>query len=448
MAVLTGQTTRGERLAYFGGGFGINLLSGTIGSYILIYLTDVVGLAAAAVGTLLLVARLLDAVGDPLMGYVIDHLPERRGGRYRPYLFTGALLASVSFLSVFFAPLWTPWPLLAAWVTYLVWGFVADLVDLPFISLLPTMAADTAQRSRLAGLSTFGRILGVLVINVATIPVVSSFADERTGWQVWALCLVLASLAIMAIVPGRVRERVRPVNPQRYGLRRLVTLILTNRAAMVLVTAKLSASTAIAAGGASVYYFTYNVGDRSLISIAALAMVPPTMLGALLVPALIRRIGLKAALLGALMLSAGPSVVIWLVHSNVTLVLVLMGLTAVGGGATLTAANATIAELVDYAEWRFGDRAEGAFTSLAAFAAKAGAGLGGAMVAYTLAFTGYVGGARQSEQALDGIVFAMTLLPAAVLLVGATIFLAYPVTRELSERVAAELAERRQEALS
>ncbi|GAA2693664.1 hypothetical protein GCM10010412_085310 [Nonomuraea recticatena] len=181
MAVLTGQTTRGERLAYFGGGFGINLLSGTIGSYVLIYLTDVVGLAAAAVGTLLLVARLLDAVGDPLMGYVIDHLPERHGGRYRPYLFTGALLASVSFLSVFFLPLRTPWPLLAAWVTYLLWGFVADLVDLPFISLLPTMAADTAERSRLAGLSTFGRILGVLVINVATIPVVSSFADERTG---------------------------------------------------------------------------------------------------------------------------------------------------------------------------------------------------------------------------------------------------------------------------
>ncbi|WP_431899488.1 MFS transporter [Nonomuraea sp. bgisy101] len=448
MAVLTGQTMRGERLAYFGGGFGINLLSGTIGSYILIYLTDVVGLGAAAVGTLLLVARLLDAVGDPFMGYVIDHLPERRGGRYRPYLFAGALLASAGFLAVFLAPLWTPWPLLAAWVTYLLWGFVADLVDLPFISLLPTMAADTAERSRLAGLSTFGRILGVLVINVATIPVVSSFADERTGWQVWALCLVVASLTVMAIVPGRVRERVRPVDPRRYGLRRLVTLILTNRAAMVLVTAKLSASTAIAAGGASVYYFTYNVGDRSLISVAALAMVPPTMLGALLVPALIRRVGLKAALLGALALSAAPSVAIWAAHSNVTLVLVLMGVTAVGGGATLTAANATIAELVDYAEWRFGQRAEGAFTSLAAFAAKAGAGLGGAMVAYTLALTGYVGGARQSEQALDGIVFAMTLLPAAVLVAGAIVFLAYPVTKELSAQVAAELAERRQEAIA
>jgi GPH family glycoside/pentoside/hexuronide:cation symporter/glucuronide carrier protein len=80
-----------------------------LSSYLLLFYTDVVGLNPVAIGTLFLIARVLDGLSDPINGYIIDHLPRSKWGRFRPYLFIGALVTALNFLLVW------PWQLPGNW---------------------------------------------------------------------------------------------------------------------------------------------------------------------------------------------------------------------------------------------------------------------------------------------------------------------------------------------
>ena len=79
-----------------------------LNGFLMIFYTDVVGLNPAAIATLFLLARVIDGINDPIMGFVIDHLPRTKMGRFRSYLLFGAVICCANFLLVWFGPLWAP----------------------------------------------------------------------------------------------------------------------------------------------------------------------------------------------------------------------------------------------------------------------------------------------------------------------------------------------------
>ena len=94
-----------------------------LGSYLLIFYTNVIGLNPAACATLFLIARVMDALKDPFMGFLIDRLPTTKHGHFRPTLIVGTALCSLNFLLIWFAPLMaTSGKLAIAYVTYLMIG--------------------------------------------------------------------------------------------------------------------------------------------------------------------------------------------------------------------------------------------------------------------------------------------------------------------------------------
>ncbi|MCW2876533.1 MAG: transporter [Sphaerisporangium sp.] len=437
-----GRVGAAEKVAFFGGNVGNIIFSTTINTFLLIYLTDEIGLTAAAVGTLFLVARITDGVSDPLMGYVIDHLPATRWGRFRSYLVLGGLLAAVSFAALFLAPAWAGAPLVAVWIAYLVWGFAFDLMDIPLNSLIPAMTADPGDRRQLSGIKAFGYLFGGAMVTAVTLPIV-----DRTGWPVFVCGLAVLSVLLTATAASRVRERVRPMGDDRYSLRDLRRILLSNRAVVTLFVAVIALT---AAGGARsagmAYYFTYNVGNRALIGVAAIAVVIPTALGTIVFPWLARFFGYKATFVGALVLEAtGITTLLLIPYDAVPLILTAFVVTGLGSGGALTLIYVIVADLVDYCEWAHGYRVEGAIASLGSFAAKAGGGIGAALTGYTLSLTGYAAGRGQTAEGMRGILVAQSVLPAALAIVAALVFMLYPVSRELSARVAADLARRRRE---
>ncbi|MET7333548.1 glycoside-pentoside-hexuronide (GPH):cation symporter [Nonomuraea sp. NPDC005650] len=442
MATIPPRVALTEKAAFFGGNVGNIVFSTTINAFLLIYLTDVIGLAAAAVGTLFLVARIVDGVSDPVMGYVIDHLPVTRWGRFRTYLLVGGVVAAFSFVALFLAPAWAPWPLAAVWVAYLLWGFAFDLMDIPLNSLIPAMATDPADRRQLSGIKAFAYLFGGALVTAAALPLA-----DAVGWPAFVTGLAVVSVALTATAAARVRERVRPAGEERYGPRDLVRALVTTRAVVVLFCAVVALTAASGARSAGLaYYFTYVVGDRALIAVAALVTVIPTAAGTIVFPWVARFAGYKATFIGALTLEAiSIGTLLALPADAVPLILAALALTGFGGGGALTLVYVIVAELVDFLEWRGGHRMEGALASLGSFAAKAGGGLGAALTGYTLSATGYAAGQAQSAAGLRGIVLAQSALPAALALLSAALFALYPVSRALSARVAADLARRREE---
>ncbi|WP_420749824.1 MFS transporter [Rhodococcus sp. O3] len=435
----------GEKASYFAGNLGNIILSTVIGSFLLIYLTDVIGIAAAAVGSLFLVARIVDGASDPIMGYLVDHLPATKHGRFRSYLLIGGALATVSFAALFLAPAWLSASVVAVWVTYLLWGIAFDFMDIPLNSLLPVMSGDPSTRGRLASIKGATYLFGTALITAVTLPVVDALGGGAAGWQTYVIAIAIISFVLTALAARGVRERIRPVSTEKYRFADLRRMFLGNRAVPILLVSKVATSSASAAMMAGLpFFFSYYVGDRSLLSAAAIAMVVPMALGSIAAPALSRWTGSKPAYLTSIsVVIVGLSSVALLPDLPGAAYLVCFAVTGFGFGGAVAVNYALLAELTDFVEWKSGFRSEGALASLASFAAKAGAGVGGAAIAYALAVTGYVANESQDSAARNGILLAQSMIPALLATLGGLIFLAYPITRKVAAIAIAEVGRRR-----
>ncbi|MFI6819018.1 MFS transporter [Nonomuraea sp. NPDC050328] len=433
-----------EKLAFFAGVAGGALMGGVSG-FLLLYLTDVVGIGAAAVGTLMLVARIVDGASDPIMGYLVDHLPVTRWGRFRLYVLVGGLLCAVCLIALFAAPAWFPNALLAAWVTYLLWGLLLDLFQIPVTSLLPVVAGDARTRGQLAGIVGFTGLLAAALSTGLTLPLVKLLGGGTGGWLTYVTIVAGVGCVLVTIMALRVRERVVPLSAERYRLSDVRRVFFSHRAVPILLTSKVAVQAASGSLTAAMpYFFLYYIGDQDYLTVAALVMALPMVIGALAVPVFARRAGAKPGYLLSLGLSILGLALLMVVPPAPVPVMLCFVVTGFGFGGAVALGLVLLAELADYTEWRYGFRTEASLAAMTSFATKAGAGVGGGLLAYTLALTGYrSGGVTQSPEAVQGILYAQSLIPAVIGLVGALAFAFYPITHSVAHQAAAELATRK-----
>ena len=138
-----------EKAGYGIGDFGFNLYWANISAFLLIFYTDVMGLAAAAVGTMMLVTKIVDAITDPLIGALADRT-RTRWGRFRPYLLWGALPLAVTGVLTWTVPdLDQGGKLLWAYATFSLMMLAYTVLSMPYSALSGVMTADSQQRTTL-----------------------------------------------------------------------------------------------------------------------------------------------------------------------------------------------------------------------------------------------------------------------------------------------------------
>jgi sugar (glycoside-pentoside-hexuronide) transporter len=443
----TAKIKFGEKLSYFLLNFGSDPLGVVLSTYLLIFYTDVVGLDPGALVLLFLLARIVDAVTDPIMGYFIDHLPRTKWGRFRPWLVTGGLLACINYLLVWLGPSMAMGSkLLIAYVSYLLIGITMDMLEIPRGSLLPAMTESTRERNTLSILKAISMTVAPPIFLMITVPFVSAFPTPKAGWYTLILGIAVFAFVLLFVGTLGVRERVQPVKKESYPLSQLLKIFFKTKPLVIIFISVSFVMVSIAVRMTSIiYYLTYVFKDANLMILLTGLSLVSGLIGTVVMPLFANRYEKKNVMFATLVIMGLGSLGIFFVPTgNVVLLCVFYTIMGFGSGV-LPLFYSISADIVDYVEWQHQYRAEGAVSSLFGFVMKVAGGFGAAIPAFILSITGYVANAEQPPQSLQGILHTVSTIPFAFILIGALILLAYPISPSVFEKIIAELAQRRAE---
>ncbi|MCB1685943.1 MAG: MFS transporter [Pseudomonadales bacterium] len=416
---MTQALTPAQRIGYGAGDLGINLYFITTMTFLLYFYTDVFGLSPAVAGGVFLVARIVDAVTDPLMGMIAERT-RSRWGRLRPYLLFGAVPMGIIAILTFTVPdLSDSGKIWWAYVTYVGFGIAYTVVGIPYSALTASLTRDHHERTLLSTIRMAFAFAGAYVVSVGMMPLVGRFETPAQGFQITMVLFALIATLLLCTTFVSTEERVRPPVDQRLSVADSLKAVFLNPPLMVLMV--------LFTGGmlsftirqtVTVYFFKYNLGREDLIPLFFGVTLPVMFVGLLAVPALARRVGKAGGIVvGALVTIAGSIGMFVTPYDQVPLIFFWACVMALGGTPIAVLGWAMIPDTVEYAQWRSGLRADGAIFSFASFFQKLAKALGGAGVAGVMALAGYVANVEQSGTSLSAIHLMMTLAPGAIMLV-------------------------------
>src|SRR6478752_10467306 len=186
-SVATPKTATSGRLrplsivGYGAGDAANNLAFTTATMFLLVYYTDVAGIAAAAAGTLLLVVRVFDAFADVFAGRIVDRTYSKRFGKFRPFILFGSLPLLLLSVATFSVPqIGESGMLLYAYLTYAALGLAYSLVNIPYGSLAGAMTRNAGERAKLASARTIGAMLVGAGLGIFVAPLIKPENDLQS----------------------------------------------------------------------------------------------------------------------------------------------------------------------------------------------------------------------------------------------------------------------------
>ena len=419
-----------------------------INGYLLIFYTNICGLSPAACATLFLIARFLDAINDPLVGFIIDHLPTRKMGHFRPTLILGTILCSVNFLLLWFGPmLSTSGKLAIAYVSYILLGVLFPVMDISLNSLLPVMTEDMKERNSLSTIKGLAYVIGALVIGVAA-PLILGDTSNKQGYINLVLNMTAVIFFFSIIGTMGVKERVKPQMENSYSVKELFKILSQKPVYITFLAVLLYSIGSNIVNAANTYFYTYIFEDLTLASIITLitcvAVFPATMV----IGNLIGRFGKKKMYAIGLALAGLAPIIRLLDVRSIPLLIVSVLIAGIGAGFAAPLNYGIQADNTDYIEVSMGIRAEGAVASLSSFVSKCAMGIGGAIPGYLLQLAGFDSKAAvQNDDVINVIVLCVLILPAIVNVVAIVIFSkGYPITKEKLNEQTYLLREKRSKA--
>lgn len=431
-----------EKFGHAVGGVGHNLIYALFSGYLLIFYTDVFKLSPVFTGVLFLVARIWDAVNDPMLGIIADRTRSRYG-RYRVWLMRAAPVIALALILCFIVPdITKTLQYIYCYVTYILLGMSFTCADVPYWTLPSVMTPDAAERSRVFSISSMATCVASGIGAVAVPMIVTQVGDYAAGYLACAIIFSAIGIVCYYVCAAMVRERVQPAR-EKVPMKELPRIIFRNKPLLVIMAASLFGNCAFQLKVAvNTYYGTYALGDYGTVTLLSAMLLVGMLAGAACVPALIARFGAKASMEGCLGAGIVLSAAYWFAgYSNLAVVLVFSALAAVVIGAFAVLVNSMTADSIDYAELKFGRRTEGIITSTRTFITKLATAISGAAAALALEFIHYVPNVKQTLYVKDSFQAMMSLWPAVLYAAALMVMIFYPLSREGFEKMEQKLGE-------
>ncbi len=401
-------TTKVERFSYAGYFLGQNIFYTLITTYLSLYYTDYFGISAVAVGILFFVARVWDAVNDPIMGVIIDKA-KLKGGKFKPWVNLGIFSMPISTFLIFIqfeGPIHTK--ILYAYLTYILWDILYTMSDVPIYALSTVISKDINDRVKVISLGRIMAFIGTLLATVATIPVI-----QRLGWTPGIFVLCAIGMLTMIPVKRYTHERVRDTSTSSPTFRELTSFLLHNKYILIFNLALIICSLTNTLLPSLSYFVKYNLGNENLISVVMLVAMLPSLIIPIIMPSLVKHFGKKRILLTAVVFFVATSIISYFIgYQNFTAVLVITAFRGLGYSVPSILTGMFTVDCVEYGAYQSGHRSEGITFSAQTFTAKITSALQGATGSFLLAYFGYQANHAQTPETLNGIFLMFTLIPA------------------------------------
>lgn len=405
-----------EKIAYGLGDTASNFIFQTVMLFLTFFYTDIFGISPAFVGTMFLLVRVMDAVTDPLMGYLSDRT-QSRFGRYRPYLLWFALpFAAISVLAFTTPDLSQGGKQLYALGTYALLMLAYTAINIPYCALGSALTTNPAERVSVQSYRFVFAMLGGLIVSSLTLPLVDYFGhgDKAKGYQMAMVLMSIAGAVMFLLCFAGTRERDQTPRQEGMNFGRAFKSLWANDQWRVLAGAAIFLLTGqVLKNTLTIYYVKYCLNLPDMISLFVTCGMVGNILGVALAKKVADRVCKVKAYIVLQLLAALLSLVAWLVPTGATaLALVLY----VGWCFTINMGTpmlwAKMADTVDYGEFKTGVRSTGMVYSSVIFFIKLGLALGGALAGWLLAAYGYQADVPQHDDTRQGILLSFTLCPA------------------------------------
>jgi sugar (glycoside-pentoside-hexuronide) transporter len=438
-----------KRFSYAASDTAGQLVFCVISFYLLKFYTDVYGLSAATAGTILLVARCVDAVDAPVWGIIFDKT-HSRWGKSRPWFLWLCVPFAVFGVLTFLTPNFSyTGKIFYAAATYIICSVLYTGINTPVTAILSALTPDPRERVTLTCFRMFGSKLGVLIVNLTAFKLVQFFGhgDDRKGFMI-VMPLYATGSVFLFLLAFKNLEEVVKVEYKPQPLLHGFGALRGNWPWLIIFASSLFFWIAfIARVSIAPYFFEYNLHRKNLIGLAnSLDFI--SLATAFGLPFFCRWTSKRNVwLIGLLGLVIGQLIMFLGVQKNLSLPWIMTGWAFgfLASGMAMAMPFAVLADSVDYGEWKTGIRAAGLLTAIgAAFCLKAGGGLGGALPAWIMDAHGYVPNAVQTATSLRGIEIGFIWLPAWFFALSAVPVLFYKKFERREPQIHAELEMRRE----
>lgn len=443
--------------AYGMGNFACQLSFTMVNMYLAYFYTDVFGLSAAAVATLLLVAKVWDGINDPMMGALMDKTYTRVGG-YRTYMIAGAAALVLFTILTFSVPgFGDSGKLFYAYVTYIGLGMAYTVMNVPFNALPSRMTDNPKRLNQLFASSMWAGGLGSTVLGMCTMPLILMLGNgvQEAGYQKTAIVYAVVSLPMVLLMVRLCKEnpdiaKAKEITAAKEGEKGtsffgFIKSIFTNKNLLCVYVYMFCAMfSQIGRASTAFYYYMFCVGNMvwasvlmSVSGLVGLVLIP-------FVPALIGKYGKKKVvivsqiiqIIGLIMMFAGP-------YTNIPYTIAANLVYGLGGGYS-ACVGAMIVDALDNYEYRTGVRNDGVAFAFNGLMTKISAAIAGSIGLMVMAAFGYTNGADLTERALTGINTGVNIVPLAAAAAAIVPMLLFDLNEEKMTVIRQTLKERRE----
>ena len=442
-----------NKVGYGSGDMAGNVVYSFLSSFIMIYLTNIVGLNAGIVGTLIAVSKLFDGVTDIFFGAMIDKTKSRLG-KARPWMLYAYIGCAVTLIANFAIP-----TNMGKFAQY-AWFFIAYTLlnavfftanNIAYAALVALVTKNSKERVEMGSWRFIFAFSTVLIIQSVTVKFVQILGGGAYAWKVVAIVFAIVGVIVNTISVFSVKELpeeelngdgVVDDEIEKYGLVEAAKLLFSNKYYIIISVTYIVQQTYSAMLNMGIYYMTYVLLNEDLYAVFSWAINIPLIIALIITPTLVAKWkGLyKLNIVGYAIATVGRALVVVAAYMHsVPLMILFTAVSSFGQGPWQGDMGAVVANCSEYTYLTKGKRIDGTMYSCTSFGTKLGGGIGTALTGWLLAASGFNGEVvTQSASCLNILHFMYLWFPVILALI-----ITFIMTKMNVEKANEELKSRR-----
>ena len=416
-----------NKVGYGSGDLAANMVYGLLTSFVMIYLTDTVGLNSGVIGTLIMASKFFDGFTDIIVGNLMDKTHSKMG-KARPWMLYSQIGNSVFLAACFMIPM--SWGQKAQYAYFFIAYTMLNAIfytanNIAYAALTSLITRNNNERVQVGTIRFMFSLTTNIVVASITVNLVNSFGGGAAGWRTVAIIYALIGLIVNTISVMSVRE-LPPEDGENQSLAgpkdeisilQALKILFSNKYFIVIVLTYIGIYLQTGFAGIGIYYMTYILKDPSLLGTFSMMGMFPMVLGLIATPFLVQKFGMYktniagyiwALVFRVLFIFAGLKL-------NGPMMLAFSFLAGLGTAPLTGDMNALISSTTDYTYKTKGVHVEGAMFSASSVGIKVGGGIGTALSGLMLSAGGYIpNAATQPQSCINMLNFMYLFFPLIV----------------------------------